>query len=81
MIASNLISSADQRQRLLLACELDRLNLQLAARKARNGGIASVVLDKLQELTPNIPGRIGAWSRALLQGTVLLRGVYNSIKP
>jgi hypothetical protein len=79
MIASNM-SAADQRERLVLACQLDRLNLMLAARKARNGGITSVVLEKLQEISPSIPGRIGRWSRALLEGTVLLRGVYNSIK-
>ena len=80
MTASNLTSTADHRERLVLACELDRLNLQLAARKARSGGIASVVLEKLQEISPSIPGRIGRWSRALLQGTVLIRGVYNSIR-
>jgi hypothetical protein len=80
MTGSNPTSMADHRERLVLACQLDRLNLQLAARKARSGGIASMVLDKLQDLSPSIPGRIGTWSRALLQGTVLLRGVYNSMK-
>jgi hypothetical protein len=80
MSTSRPTSAAEHRERLVLACQLDRLNLQLAARKARGGGIASMVLDKLQEFSPSIPGRLGTWSRAILQGTVLLRGVYNSIK-
>jgi hypothetical protein len=73
------LTPAERRQWLVLACELDRVRVQLAARPSPLERIALSVLRNVIPLAPHLPGRIGRWSRGIMQGTNLARGVYGSM--
>jgi hypothetical protein len=66
---------AEQRERVALACELDRLNLRLAMRPTPIERMTLGVLEKV----PHLPGRIGKWARGIVRGTNLARGVYEAV--
>jgi hypothetical protein len=68
----------EQRERLALACELDRLNLRLSMRPTRVDGLALSVVTKMLPLARHFPGRIGRWSREMSHGAALFRGVYDA---
>jgi hypothetical protein len=70
---------AEQRERLALACRLDRLNLRLAMRPTPLERLSLAVLEKAAPLIPYLPGRIGRWARGIAQGTNLFRGVYEAV--
>jgi hypothetical protein len=70
---------AEQRERLALACRLDRLNLRLAMRPTPLERMSLGLLEKAAPLLPFLPGRIGRWARGITQGTNLFRGVYNAV--
>jgi hypothetical protein len=73
------LSDAELREWLAVACELDRVRLQLAARPSPLERISMSVLENVIPLAPHLPGKIGRWSRGILQGTNILRGVYNAM--
>jgi hypothetical protein len=68
---------AAQRERLALACELDRLNLRLAMRPTALERLSMAVMVTVAPIVPHLPGRIGAWARGIVRGTKALRGVYD----
>jgi hypothetical protein len=70
---------AEQRERVALACELDRLNLRLAMRPTPIERMTLGVLEKVAPLVPHLPGRIGKWARGIVRGTNLARGVYEAV--
>ncbi len=70
---------AEQRERLALACRLDRLNLQLAMRPTPLERMALTFLEKAAPLVPFLPGKFGRWARGISQGTNLVRGVYDAV--
>ena len=70
---------AQEKARLALACQLDRLNLRLALRPTPLERASLKVLEKMAPIIPLIPGRIGRWARRIAQGTNLVRGVYESV--
>jgi hypothetical protein len=70
---------AEQRERLALVCELDRLNLRLAMRPTPLERTTLKVLEKVAPLAPHLPGRLGRWARSILRGTNIARGVYEAM--
>ena len=70
---------AEQRERLALVCELDRLNLRLAMRPTPIESMTLNVLEKIAPLAPHIPGKLGKWARSILRGTNVARGVYEAM--
>jgi hypothetical protein len=72
-------SLAVQRERLALACQLDRLNLRLAVRPSPLERLAIGMLEKLAPIAPHLPGRIGKWTRGIMRGTSLFRSVYDAM--
>ncbi|HZZ20717.1 MAG TPA: hypothetical protein VFE25_15180 [Opitutaceae bacterium] len=70
---------AEQRERLALTCQLDRLNLRLALRPTPVERLAMGVMEKLAPLAPHLPGRLGKWTRGLMRGTELFKTVYNAM--
>lgn len=73
------LDHAELREWLAVACELDRVRLQLAARPSTLERVSVSILENVMPLAPLLPGKIGRWSRAILQGTKILRGVYESM--
>jgi len=71
---------AEQRERLALVCELDRLNLRLAMRPTPLERTTLRVLEKVAPLAPHLPGRLGLWARRILRGTNVARGVYEAMR-
>jgi hypothetical protein len=71
---------ATQRERLALACELDRLNLRLAMRPTPIERTTLKVLERVAPLAPLLPGRLGKWARGILRGTNVARGVYEAMR-
>lgn len=68
---------AARRERLALACELDRLRLRLAVRPSPSGGAEAAgtvlsVAGKALSVAGFFPGRIGRWARRLALGSELL---------
>jgi hypothetical protein len=72
-------SLAVQRERLALACQLDRLNLKLAVRPSPLEKLAMGMLEKLAPIAPHLPGRIGKWTRGIMRGTTFVRSVYEAM--
>ena len=70
---------AEQRERLGLACKLDRLNLRLAMRPTPLERLALNVMEKAAPFIPLLPGKVGRWARGISQGTSLFRGVYEAV--
>jgi hypothetical protein len=70
---------AEQRERLALACRLDRLNLRLAMRPTPLERFTLNLLEKAAPLVPFLPGKIGRWARGISRGTNLFRGVYDAL--
>jgi hypothetical protein len=68
-----------QRERLALACELDRLNLRLAVRPTPAERLTFSVLENLAPLAPHLPGALGRWTRGIMRGTNFFRGVYEAM--
>ncbi len=68
-----------RRERLILSCQLDRLHLRLAATPKPAERISISIIEKLAKLAPRLPGSVGRWASAIMQGTVLIAGVYDSI--
>ncbi|HEY1791667.1 MAG TPA: hypothetical protein VGG34_02010 [Opitutaceae bacterium] len=77
MSADPRTSGADYKERLILACELDRLNLRLAMTPTPFERLSLKALEKIGPLVPHLPGKIGKIARRISQGTNLLRGVYD----
>jgi hypothetical protein len=73
------LSFDEQRQRLALACQLDRLNLQLALRPTPMEKLSLTVLEKLAPLVPHLPGRLGKWTRGIMRGTNLARSLFEAM--
>lgn len=73
------LSDEELREWLAVACELDRTRIQLAARPTTLERVSLSVLQNVIPLAPHLPGRIGKWSRGILKGTNLLRGVYDAM--
>jgi hypothetical protein len=73
---------AERRERLALACELDRLRLRLALRPpARPAALAGAdtalsLAGKALSVAGFFPGKIGRWARRLSLGSELL-GAFN----
>jgi hypothetical protein len=70
---------AEEKARLALACQLDRLNFRLAMRPTPLERLSLKALEKIAPMLPLIPGSIGKWARRIAQGTNLVRGVYESV--
>jgi hypothetical protein len=60
---------AEQRERLALACRLDRLNLRLAMRPTPLERLTLNILEKAAPLIPFLPGKVGRWARGISRGT------------
>jgi hypothetical protein len=73
------MTNAQLREWLAVACELDRVRLQLAARPTPLERVSVSILQKVIPFAPHLPGKIGRWSRRILQGTNVLRGVYDAM--
>jgi hypothetical protein len=73
------LSVAERREWLVVACELDRVRLQLAARPTTLERVSFSILESVIPLAPHLPGKIGRWTRGILQGTNILRGVYDAM--
>ena len=73
------LTPAELREWFAVACELDRVRLQLAARPTMLERISLSVLENVIPLVPHIPGKIGRWSRSIVGGTNFLRSVYDLI--
>jgi hypothetical protein len=73
------LTLAEKRERLALACQLDRLNLRLAMRPTPLERISLTLLEKVAPLVPHLPGKVGKWARSIMRGTNLFKGVYESI--
>jgi hypothetical protein len=78
-MSSNSPTLAEQRQRLALECQLDRLNLRLAVRPTPLEKLALNLVEKLSPLAPHLPGTIGRWTRGIMRGTTLFRSVYDAM--
>lgn len=69
---------AERRERLALACELDRLRLRIALRPpARPAGLAGAdgafsLAGKALSVAGFFPGKVGRWARRLALGSELL---------
>jgi hypothetical protein len=75
----DILSVAERREWLVVACELDRVRLQLAARPTTLEKVSFSILENIIPLAPHLPGKIGRWTRGILQGTNILRGVYDAM--
>jgi hypothetical protein len=73
------LTPAELREWYAVACELDRVRLRLAARPSMLERVSLSVLENVIPLVPHLPGKIGRWSRGILQGTNVLRSVYDAI--
>lgn len=73
------LAPADRRLWLVVACELDRVRLQLAARPSPLERMAMSLVENVIPFAPHLPGKIGKWSRGIMQGTNLFRCVYDSM--
>ena len=73
------LSFAERRQRLALACQLDRLNLQLALRPSPLEKMSINLLERLAPLAPHLPGRVGKWVRQIMQGSSLVRSLFQAV--
>ena len=73
------LSLAERREWLAVACDLDRVRLQLAARPTTLEKVSFSILENIIPLAPHLPGKIGRWTRGILQGTNILRGVYDAM--
>jgi hypothetical protein len=73
------LNPAELREWFAVACELDRVRLRLAARPTVLERVSLSVLEKVIPLVPHLPGKIGRWSRGILEGTNVLRSVYDLI--
>jgi hypothetical protein len=73
------LNDAELREWLAVVCELDRARLRLATRPSTLERISLSVLENVIPLAPHLPGKIGRWSRGILQGTNILRRVYDSM--
>jgi hypothetical protein len=73
------LNDAELREWLAVACELDRVLLQLAGRPSRLKRLSFSILESMLPLAPHLPGKMGRWSRGILKGTNILRGVYDSM--
>jgi len=78
-MSANPLTLAEQRARLALACQLDRLNLRLAMRPTPLEKLAFNMVEKLAPLAPHLPGTIGKWTRGIMRGTSLFRSVYDAM--
>jgi hypothetical protein len=67
-----------QRERLALACHLDRLKLRLAARPSPLEKLTFSVLENLAPLAPHLPGRLGKWTRGIMRGTQFFKSVFEA---
>jgi hypothetical protein len=79
MNTPNQLTLAEQRERLVLVCELDRLNLRLAMRPTPMESVALNVLERVAPFVPHIPGKLGKWARRIMRGTNVARGVYEAM--
>jgi hypothetical protein len=70
---------AEQRERLALQCQLDRLNLRIAMRPSPLEKIAMGFVEKLAPLAPHLPGKIGRWTRGIMRGTEMFKTVYDAM--
>jgi hypothetical protein len=75
------LSVAERRQRLALACELDRLRLQMALRPSPLEKMSIQLFERLAPLAPHLPGRVGKWIRQIMRGTSLVRSVFAAVAP
>jgi hypothetical protein len=73
------LTVAERREWLVVACELDRVRMQLAVRPTTLEKISFSLLETVIPLAPHLPGKIGRWTRGILQGTNILRGVYDAM--
>jgi hypothetical protein len=73
------LTLAERRQRLALACQLDRLNLQLALRPSPLEKLSINLLEKLAPIAPHLPGRVGKWVRQIMRGTSLVRSLFDAV--
>jgi hypothetical protein len=73
------LTLAEQRERLALTCQLDRLNLRLAMRPSPMEKLAMGVFEKLAPLAPHLPGKIGKWTRGIMRGTEMFKTVYEAM--
>jgi hypothetical protein len=73
------LNAAELREWLAVACELDRVRMQVAARPTTLERVSLSLLENVIPLAPHLPGKIGKWSRGILQGTNVLRGVYDAM--
>jgi hypothetical protein len=69
----------ERREWLAVACELDRVRMRLAARPTTLERISLSVLENVIPLAPHLPGKVGRWTRGILQGTNVLRSVYDAM--
>jgi hypothetical protein len=69
----------ERRELLILACELDRLNLRLAMRPTPLERLTLSALEQLAPLAPHLPGRIGKWTRGIMRGTHIFKGIYDAV--
>ncbi len=75
------LSVAERRQRLALACQLDRLHLQLALRPSPLEKMSVNLFERLAPLAPHLPGRIGKWVRRIMRGTSFVRSIVEAVSP
>jgi hypothetical protein len=74
-------SQADRRERLALACELDRLNLRLAMKPSPAAGLALSAVEVLTALAPSIPGLLSRRVRIVMKTLTFARGVLGAMVP
>jgi hypothetical protein len=68
-------SLAEQRERLALSCELDRLRLRLALRPLENHGSPQSGIGKALAIGQLVPGKIGRWARRLAAGADFFQSI------
>lgn len=73
------LTLAERRQRLALACQLDRLNLQLALRPSPLEKLSVNLFARLAPLAPHLPGRVGKWVRQIIHGSSLVRSLFEAV--
>jgi hypothetical protein len=72
---------ANRREHLVLACELDRLNLSLAMRPSPAAGIALTAVEMLTTMIPSIPGLFSRRVRIIMKTLTFARGVLGALVP
>jgi hypothetical protein len=70
----------ERRKWLVSACELDRLRLRLAAQPSALERITLSILENVIPFAPHLPGKIGKWSRGIMQGTQIFKSVYQAMR-